>query len=321
MSFGEYKMIIPYFTGSSFRFDTTKKSITLLLNLAESSSSNSNSVSLTNVIYETISVSDLGDLTLQNIPDKPNETLKNVSARDKKQTFLFLYPIIKDGNSYKRIKSFSYSINNSSAKNSSSSLYQKAALVSNSVLASGDWYRFYVEKSGVYRISRSFLQSLGFDPGKVDPRRIKIYGNGGRMLPLANNTYYPDDLTENAIQIVGESDGTFNNDDYILFYAEGVDNWNTESQTNINVYDTRSYYYITTNGADGKRIANTIQPTGSSTLELNTFDDYQFHETDLTNIAHLGRQWLGEAFDINQEQEFEFNFPNLETSVPVKIEV
>src|SRR3954466_3160834 len=105
MSFGEYKMIIPYFTGSSFRFDTTKKSITLLLNLAESSSSNSNSVSLTNVIYETISVSDLGDLTLQNIPDKPNETLKNVSARDKKQTFLFLYPIIKDGNSYKRIKS------------------------------------------------------------------------------------------------------------------------------------------------------------------------------------------------------------------------
>lgn len=321
MSFGEYKMTIPYFTGSSFRFDTTKKSITLLLNLAESSSSNSNSVSLTNVIYETISVSDLGDLTLQNIPDKPNETLKNVSARDKKQTFLFLYPIIKEGNSYKRIKSFSYSISNSSTKNSSSSIYQKAALVSNSVLASGDWYRFYVEKSGVYRISRSFLQSLGFDPGKVDPRRIKIYGNGGRMLPLANNTYYPDDLTENAIQIVGESDGTFSNDDYILFYAEGVDNWNTESQTNINLYDTRSYYYITTNGADGKRIAATIQPTGNSTLELNTFDDYQFHETDLTNIAHLGRQWLGEAFDINQEQEFEFNFPNLETSVPVKIEV
>ncbi|KIQ18032.1 peptidase C25 [Flavobacterium sp. MEB061] len=321
MSFGEYKIIIPYFTGSSFRFDTTKKSITLLLKLAESSSSNSNSVSLTNVIYETISITDLGDLTLQNIPDRPNETLKNVSARDKKQTFLSLYPIIKEGNSYKRIKSFSYSINNSTAKSSSSSSYQKSALVSNSVLASGDWYRFYVEKSGAYKISKSFLQSLGFDAGKVDPRKIKIYGNGGKMLPLANNTYYPDDLMENSIQIIGENDGTFNNEDYILFYAEGVDNWNNESQTNINLYDTKSYYYITATGSDGKRISTANQPTGSATLNLNTFDDYQFHEVDLTNVAHLGRQWLGEAFDINAEQEFEFNFPNLETTIPLKIEV
>lgn len=321
MSFGEYKIIIPYFTGNSFRFDTTKKSITLLLKLDESSSSNSNSVSLTNVIYETISITDLGDLTLQNIPDRPNETIKNVSARDKKQTFLSLYPIIKEGNSYKRIKSFSYSINNSTAKSNNSSSYQKSALVSNSVLASGEWYRFYVEKSGVYKISKSFLQSLGFDAGKVDPRRIKIYGNGGKMLPLANNTYYPDDLMENSIQIIGENDGTFNNEDYILFYAEGVDNWDNESQTNINLYDTKSYYYITATGSDGKRISTANQPTGSATLNLNTFDDYQFHEVDLTNVAHLGRQWLGEAFDINAEQEFEFNFPNLETTVPVKIEV
>jgi len=321
MSFGEYKIIIPYFKGNSFRFDTTKKSITLLLKLDESSSSNSNSVSLTNVIYETISITDLGDLTLQNIPDRPNETLKNVSARDKKQTFLSLYPIIKEGNSYKRIKSFSYSINNSTAKSNNSSSYQKSALVSNSVLASGEWYRFYIEKSGVYKISKSFLQSLGFDAGKVDPRRIKIYGNGGKMLPLANNTYYPDDLMENSIQIIGENDGTFNNEDYILFYGEGVDNWNTESQTNINLYDTKSYYYITATGNDGKRISTANQPTGSATLNLNTFDDYQFHEVDLTNVAHLGRQWLGEAFDINAEQEFEFNFPNLETTIPVKIEV
>jgi hypothetical protein len=321
MSFGEYKIIIPYFKGNSFRFDTTKKSITLLLKLDESSSSNSNSVSLTNVIYETISITDLGDLTLQNIPDRPNETVKNVSARDKKQTFLSLYPIIKEGNSYKRIKSFSYSINNSTAKSNNSSSYQKSALVFNSVLASGEWYRFYVEKSGVYKISKSFLQSLGFDAGKVDPRRIKIYGNGGKMLPLANNTYYPDDLMENSIQVIGENDGTFNNEDYILFYAEGVDNWNSESQTNINLYDTKSYYYITATGNDGKRISTANQPTGNATLNLNTFDDYQFHEVDLTNVAHLGRQWLGEAFDINAEQEFEFNFPNLETTIPVKIEV
>ncbi|MFH6947102.1 type IX secretion system sortase PorU [Flavobacterium sp. FlaQc-51] len=321
MSYGDLKIKIPYFSGSSFRYDTTKKSITLLLNLNESGYSNSNSIQITNIAYESISIAELGDLAIENIHEKPNETLKTTNARDKRQNFLFLSPIIKEGNSFKRIKSFSYSTTASASNNSNTSSFQKSNSVYNSVLATGDWYRFYVEKSGVYKISKSFLQSLGFDPSKADPRRIKIYGNGGKMLPLANNTYYPEDLTENAIQIIGESDGIFNNEDYILFYAEGIENWSPENQTNLNLYDTKSYYYITVNGIEGKRISNINQPTGNSTLDLTTFDDYQFHEIDKTNIAHLGRQWFGESFDINQEQEFEFNFPNIETSVPVKIEL
>jgi len=321
MNFGDFNTTIPYFSGDGFRFDTTKRTITLLLNLNQSNYPAGNSIEITNIIYETISAADVGDLAPENIPNKPSESLQIINSRDTKQVFLSLFPIIKEGNNFKRIKSFSYSSNNAASKNSSSSSFQKATLVSNSVLASGDWYRFYIEKSGVYRISRSFLQSLGFDPGKIDPRRIKIYGNGGKMLPLANSAYYPDDLSENAIQIIGEGDGTFNNEDYILFYGEGVENWNTESQTNLNLYDSKSYYYITASGGDGKRIANTNQPSGNSPLELNTFDDYQFHEIDQTNLVRLGRQWLGESFDINQEQEFTFNFPNIDTTVPVKIEV
>ena len=321
MSFGDFKTSIPYFSGNSFRYDISKKNITLLLNLNESNYSNNSSVQISNVIYESIPGSDLGDLSLLNIPEKPNETLKITSSRDKKEIFLLLSPIIKEGNSFKRIRSFSYNLSNATSKNSNSSFTQKSTIIQNSVLASGDWYRFYVEKSGVYKISKSFLQSLGFDSSKIDPRRIKIYGNGGKMLPLANDIYYPDDLTENSIQIIGESDGVFNNEDYIVFYAEGTDNWDTESQTNINLFSTKSYYYITAVGGDGKRISTLTQPSANATLELNTFDDYQFHEIDQTNIAHLGRQWFGEAFDINQEQEFSFTFPNLETSVPVKIEV
>ena len=120
------------------------------------------------------------------------------------------------------------------------------------------------------------------------------------MLPLANSIPYPEDIAENAIQIVGENDGVFNNEDYILFYAEGVDTFNTESQTNINLYDTKSYYYVTTQGSDGKRIENMTIPTGTSTLNTTFFDDYQFHELDLINIEKLGRQWFGESFEIEK---------------------
>ena len=139
------------------------------------------------------------------------------------------------------------------------------------------------------------------------------------MLPLANSSFYPDDLTENAIQIQGESDGVFNNEDYILFYGEGVDTWNQESKTNLNLYEKKSYYYVTIQGTDGKRIKPLIQPAGNSTLNLKSFDDYQFYEKDLVNIARLGRQWFGESFEVKNEQEFEFTFPNIDTSVPVKI--
>jgi hypothetical protein len=321
MSFGESKFTIPYFYGSSFRFDTTKKTIMLLLKVDEYSSNNVSTIEISNIIYETISASELGDLSSENIPKNINETLNTAIARDKKQLFISLSPIISDGNGFKKIKSFSYNGTNTNSRNGNNSSFQKATIITNSVLASGDWYRFYVEKSGVYKISKQFLQSLGLDASKSDPKKIKIFGNGGKMLPMSNNSYYPEDLTENAIQIVGENDGNFGNDDYILFYAEGVDNWNEESQTNINLYDTKSYYYITTQGGDGKRIGTNTQPTGSSTLQLNTFDDHQYHEIDLTNIARLGRQWLGEAFDIKQEQEFNFSFPNIDNTSAIKIDV
>jgi hypothetical protein len=36
------------------------------------------------------------------------------------------------------------------------------------------------------------------------------------MLPLSNAIPYPNDPTENAIQISGEADGNFNNGDFIL---------------------------------------------------------------------------------------------------------
>ncbi|MES2575798.1 MAG: type IX secretion system sortase PorU [Bacteroidota bacterium] len=319
MSFGSSKIHVPQFTGNCYDYNSSEKSLFYTVNISETKALDEKSVQITNVTYENIPISLVGDLNLKNIPKTPSPSLRTTQSRDLKQTFLTISPIIKDELSYKRIKSFSYSINTGNTKTLQTK--KNTGVISNSVLGTGDWYQFYVEKSGVYKISKSFLQQLGLNISNVDPKKIKIYGNGGRMLPLSNNIFYPTDLAENAIEIIGESDGVFNNDDYILFYAEGVDTWNEESKTNINLYDTKSYYYITIQGNDGKRIPNMTQPVGASTLNLNTFDDYQFHELDLINIVKLGRQWFGESFDINQEQEFTFNFPNIDTSTPAKLNI
>jgi hypothetical protein len=315
INYGSHKINVPQFSGNSFEYDSTKKNIYYSHFLNNTSLTIGNSVDIINVLYEPILPSQIGDLDPKSIPNKLIATINTYLSRDTKQLFLVVSPIIKDTDGYKRILSFSYSIKSSSTKISQS--YSKKTSVTSSALAKGDWYQFYIEKSGVYKISKSFLQQLGFNVNSIDPRKIKIYGNGGRMLPLLNSNDYPEDLLENAIEVIGESDGVFNNEDYIIFYAEGVDIWNEESKTNSNLYDTKSFYYVTANENFGKRIQTLNQPTGNSSLELNTFDDYQY----LENIGRLGRQWFGESFEINQEQEFNFNFPNIDSTIPIKIAV
>ncbi|MEZ7507065.1 type IX secretion system sortase PorU [Flavobacterium sp. Arc2] len=317
VSFGNYKINIPQFTGNSYQYKASEKKLLFSLELVNPVLFEASNVQITNVVYETITTAQLGDLALENIPQQIVTSLRNTQSRGITQSFLLLSPIVKDEYGYKRINSFSYSITSSTAKIAQSN--KSTNTISNSVLATGDWYRFYIEKSGVYKIPKNFLQDIGINVNSINPKKLKIFGNGGKMLPLSNNIYYPSDLTENAIQIIGENDGTFDNEDYILFYAEGLDTYNEESQTYNNLYDSKSYYYITTSGDEGKRIKEANQPTGSTTLSLTTFDDHQFHELDLINIAKLGRQWFGESFDINQEQEFEFNFPNIDLTTAVKI--
>ncbi len=306
---------VPNFQSEYFDYDLGSGEIFFYYSIPVSAE---NDFVIENLIYETINKEQLGKLSLEKLPRDINKSVSKNKGRDKNYLSLKFSPIIKEGNIFKRVKSFRLRpINNSVV-----SKYMDTNVVpsiSNSVLASGEWFKFYVEKSGVYKLSRSFIQSLGMNLNGVDPRKIKIYGNGGRMLPLMNNVEYPFDLKENAIQVIGEEDGKFDSQDYILFYAEGTDVYNQESDTHVNLYSDRSYYYITASGLEnGKRITTMIEPSQVPTLVVNEFDDYQFHERDLVNFARVGRRWLGESFNIQSEQTFKFTFPNLVTSVPVK---
>lgn len=301
-------LIIPQFQGVNFRFDDVKKSVLLTLTMPSSATIDENSLRILNPVYESVSLSQLGDLSVKAIPLDLNAVAVNSKARTEQYVSVSLSPIIKDGSGYKRLKSFGYSLNRKTAVELPAR--RSFTAISNSVLQNGDWYRFYIEKSGVYKISKSFLQQLGLKLNNVDPHRIKIYGNGGRMLPLRNGVEYPSDLTENAIYFEGEDDGVFDNEDYILFYAEGVDNWSQENRSHNNLYDSKSYYYVTVQGDNGKRMGVIPQPSGTAGTTITTFDDYQFHELDLVNFARLGRKWFGEDLTLGEEQEFEFNFPN-----------
>ncbi|WP_400081127.1 type IX secretion system sortase PorU [Winogradskyella sp. R77965] len=276
-------------------------------------------VTISNVAYEDISVSELKNLNLQLIPNSPKYKLYNTNARGKRSHYFELSPIIKDKGSYKKITSFSiiYSKRSSPIENRAKGVTE----ITNSVLSTGQWYRFYIENTGVFQLTKGFLNSLGINTNSVDPRTIKIYGNGGRMLPLSNSENYPFDVVENAVKFVGEEDGSFDNNDYILFYGEGPTTYNEESETNINLYTDKTYYYVNVSGGSGKRIQAMPTIDTNADIQINKFQDYQFYEVDEYNLAKLGRRWFGDDFDIENQREYEFQFPNLVTSEPVNFNI
>ncbi|RKS01618.1 type IX secretion system sortase PorU [Flavobacterium sp. 102] len=316
---GDYSFNIPQFNVENFQFDSYSKTLNYLLTFNLTSDIPENGMQITNLVFEPIAENQLGDLDPKNIPTSFKYSFRTNAARDQFYGNLSVSPIIKEGNSFKKLISFNYLAQQNQANRTINSSNNVEA-IQNSVLSSGNWYRFYIKKSGVYKISKSFLQSLGLDTN-VDPRKIKIFGSGGKMLPLLNSVAYPIDLEENAIQFIGESDGVFDSQDYILFYADGLDNWNDDYKTNLNIYTEKAYFYVTTTGGIGKRITEMAQPTGTANTNITTFDDYQFYETEKINFTRLGRLWFGEDFNFNNIQEFDFNFPNLVTTAPMQISV
>ena len=238
------KMEVPAFDAKHFNYDDAKGLRYFTQWDSNGGQINEDSVSLINVSYQTISASELKNLKTKLIPEGLQYKLFNTNARGELGHYFEMSPIIKDRGTYKKVTSFSIEYNYTTSANRGITSARDENDIVNSVLSTGQWYRFYIDKSGVFQLTKSFLNSLGVNTNGVDPRTIKIYGNGGRMLPLRNSENYPFDVVENAVKFVGEEDGSFDSGDYILFYGEGPTTYSQESETNLNLYSDKTFYYV-----------------------------------------------------------------------------
>ncbi|SNR14916.1 type IX secretion system sortase PorU [Tenacibaculum jejuense] len=196
----------------------------------------------------------------------------------------------------------------------------------NSVLSTGEWYKFSIDTTGVFKIDANFLSSLGININTVNPKNIKIYGNGGNLLPELASDFRYNDLQENSILVKGEDDNQFNGDDFILFYGVGPHSWNVdinnETASHIqNIYSDKAYYFINISDSPGKRITSTSNITNPATINITEFDDYIFYELEETNILAVGRLWFGENFSINSNQTFNLPFNNIVPGSNIKATV
>ncbi|MCC7400197.1 MAG: type IX secretion system sortase PorU [Chitinophagaceae bacterium] len=196
----------------------------------------------------------------------------------------------------------------------------------NSVLNSGNWYKIAVKDPGVYKIDIPFLNRMGINTNNLASNSIRLYGNGGQMLPEANALSRIDDLQENAILTADGGDGILNGNDYILFYAPGPDQWVKDSLDSKfshkkNLYSDSSYYFLTIGGS-GKRIQNTIN-NFSPNITVTSFSERYFHELDTVNFLTSGKKWYGEEFENapgkSLTRSFDVTIPGIQTNFPLTL--
>lgn len=230
-----------------------------------------------------------------------------------------LFPYVKIAGSYKKISEFQYKNTQKKYLTNKKKKSQKIE----SVLKNGDWYKISVDENAVYSLTFEDFQSLGINTNNLSVNSIRLYGNGGGMLPRLNSSIRHEDLQENAIEIVdNNNNGIFEDGDRILFYGQSVDEW----IPNLNyvgkfhhykhLYDDFNYYFVTIN-SDGtpKRIENYQNSLINAEQNIsNEFNELLYHEKDILNFIQSGEEWYGEEFDANLSQSFSFNVPNLNYS-------
>lgn len=258
-----------------------------------------------------------------------DKEIKVKLGKEFKKPFALLYiPAYKKGNSGKteQLVSFKLSLQEKDKDEPLPNVQKTTA--GSSVLATGTWYKIAVKQTGVYKIDYNFIKDkLNVNPANINPAHIRIYGNGGTMLSENNAVARYNDLQENAVQVVDNGNGSFDNNEYVLFYANGPDHWilnNGVFEFQKNIYSDSSYYFINFDLGAGKRIGGqSSSPVANVTV--NSYDDRQVHEEDLVNIGRFGKEWWGEAFGTDAGLEltktFTFDLGTLTDSALLKMQL
>lgn len=310
IDFGTEQKKVPFFSNEGFSYDSN--SVYFTLNQRDSEKK----LKVQNLSWEKISKKDLFDLDAFMVPDHEdksagvyfnkydNTSISSVKVSALKQEKNELYrlisfEIVPDNTPEKRVDSRSGTTDNP--------------------LKTGTFYKIKVDKSGIFKITSQFLKSNGIPLSSVNPKNFRIYGNGGYMLPEFNGDFRFPALQENAIQVVGQEDGVWNDQDYALFYAQGPNGYNLYSNSNgngnkrtetridpsnnvVNVYDDYSYYFINFDLGEGLRVQDMDVPVSGT--PITRYDEFQVLNEEKNSLMKVGRVWVGDAFNSNKEISF-----------------
>lgn len=204
----------------------------------------------------------------------------------------------------------------------SATAVQKMAKISSStssVLSSGKWYRIAITDEGIYKIDAAALAAAGITVSSIDPRTIKIYGNGGDDIAESISSSRAVDLVQNAIYVSGESDGSFDTGDYVLFFGRSVRNWKYNTSTKrlehtLNHYTETNYYWLTYGGDTGKRMSAQASNSSDAQYTPDRFRDGVVVEEENLKPSDVisGKDWYARSLNsASASYTYKLSMPNL----------
>ncbi len=212
-----------------------------------------------------------------------------------------------------------FSLSVSSVQSDSITTAPAKEYAKNSRLSLGDWYKMYVTKTGVHRVTYDDLKNMGMNMEGINPDYITMFGRGGQMLKEVAGTGYQDDVTEIAIQVVTANSGVFAPGDYILFFGEGPVTWQYNSVTKRmehaqHLYTDKIAYLITVAYTPGRRIV-LAEPSATPVNNVsNHYTAVGVYEKEVYSLIKSGRKWFADKFD-NYTREVKlprFSFPDID---------
>lgn len=281
-------------------------------------------ITISNATFEPMSARDCALVPADYSNTELNVEVVSAYERNQPSALLTFIPIIKTGEGqYSRLKSVELTIEGRGGTP------PKAAKVhpSRSILASGTWFSFKLDRSGVYKVNGSDLSAMGMQP-PFPSANIALFGNGGQMMSENNADPRIEDLREIPIRIYDGGDGSFDQNDYFLFYGESPHTWIFDSLTRkfshtLNLYSDSSRYFITNTAGVGekKRIATVDNSQLNPNLTAGEYTFYDFHEDDLYNSWESGKEWFGDRFEAVLNRSYTFSIPGYKAGSTYRVTV
>jgi len=206
--------------------------------------------------------------------------------------------------------------------------------VNSSNLNHGELYKVEYSTSGIYQLTFSDLtQHLNIPNSSIQGDNVRILSQGGGTVPGPNSAPRTLDPIELPTLGIGLDDNSFDSGDKLVFYAPGPHDVFVSGDQLVeqvaNPYDFNNYLFVQV-GPGIKRTPIAVQNTqGVPERVFTEVLQFRHHERELVNLQDLnvanhgtGKQWFGESFSLNNQQDFVSSFaplPKLSTQEPVHL--
>lgn len=163
-------------------------------------------------------------------------------------------------------------------------------------ISTGQWLRVRITEDGVYRLTGKQLREAGLVISGKDPGKLVVLTHQGRMMN-ETNVASAHGTAELPVWVEGQSDGIFDDNDYLLFYGAAPHGWRYDGNSwrhFLNFYSDYTYFYIGFSNSPGKRMVRLTQPAVTPDIITDRTEVLAWHERELENPNHMGRTWLGE---------------------------